>query len=515
MIDTSGDGAKILIADDIPANLNLLSDALEPAGYNILAAPSGEVALRIANRMHPDLILLDIMMPGLDGYETCRLLKGDTTTRDIPVIFLTAKDETQSIVEGFRVGGVDYVTKPFQADEILMRVATHLEIHRLNRQLRQKNEELEAEMAKRKQAEADLEKAGSQLSIISQREADLWGLAGFVGASPGFAAVLQDIRRLQSFSSTSVLIAGESGTGKELIARALHYGGPLAKAPFIPVNCAAVPGELAESTFFGHARGAFTGATSDRKGYFEQAHQGTLFLDEIGDMPLPLQAKLLRVLEDGVIAPVGSTQQRKVGVRVVAGSNVDLQAQIEAGKFREDLYYRLARFTIQVPPLRERKEDIPLLVDHFLAQFAAEMGLIKPRFSAQAMAALLDYPYPGNIRELKNLVERALIESGGGEIGPKHLCFVQLHRAKGTPAGVRNADPKSGSKSVPATRGALSSESEKILAFVREHDAINNTECRELLSVGMQRACYLLRKMHSAGWLRRESHGRWSRYRLP
>jgi len=514
--NTVGAGASILIVDDIPANLNLLSDALEPAGYNILAAPSGEVAVKIARRTLPDLILLDVMMPGMDGYETCFQLKQDEATREIPVIFITAKDEPESVIEGFRAGGVDYITKPFQADEVLIRVATHMKVHRLTQELRQKNQELVAEISRRQEVEGALQTADAQLSIISRREAELWGLAGFVGVSPGFASILQDIRRLQSFSATSVLISGESGTGKELIARAIHYGSARAKAPFIPVNCSAVPGELAESLFFGHVRGAFTGAAADHKGYFEQAHKGTLFLDEIGDMPLLLQAKLLRVLEDGLITPVGATQGRKGEVRVLAGTNAELQSGIEAGKFRPDLYYRLARFTINVPPLRERKEDIPLLVDHFLERFASEMGMTKPRLNPQALPLLQGYSYPGNIRELKNLIERALIESGGGEVGPEQLRFAQPSRCQTTPLGVTISEKVS----VPQPKAArpasaVLTEEDKILSYVREHGSINNTECRELLAVGMQRACYLLRRIHLAGLLQRESSGRWAQYRLP
>ncbi len=227
------------------------------------------------------------------------------------MIFITAKDEPESVIEGFRAGGVDYITKPFQADEVLDSRGDAHESPSPDARARQKNQELVAEISRRQEVEGALQTADAQLSIISRREAELWGLAGFVGVSPGFASILQDIRRLQSFSATSVLISGESGTGKELIARAIHYGSARAKAPFIPVNCSAVPGELAESLFFGHVRGAFTGAAADHKGYFEQAHKGTLFLDEIGDMPLLLQAKLLRVLEDGLITPVGATQAQK------------------------------------------------------------------------------------------------------------------------------------------------------------------------------------------------------------
>jgi DNA-binding NtrC family response regulator len=219
------------------------------------------------------------------------------------------------------------------------------------------------------------------------------------------------------------LITGESGTGKELVARALHYGGTRREAPFVPVNCTAIPGDLAESTLFGHVKGAFTGATSDRKGCFERADGGTLFLDEIGDMDPMLQAKLLRVLEDGEYTPVGAAKAKRGDVRVVAATNTDLQAKIAAGRFREDLYFRLARYVVRTPALRERPADIPAIATHFLVQLSSEMGMTHPVLGKDALAVLMQHPFPGNVRELKNLIERALIDSGGGIIEPEHLSI--------------------------------------------------------------------------------------------
>ena len=500
--------ATLLIVDDVLANRNLLRQTLEPHAYEVLLAPDGETALKAAERARPDLILLDVVMPGLDGYETCRRLQAAESTRAIPVIFITAKDETPSIVEGFRAGGVDYIAKPFQAEEVLARVRTHLRIHRLTQELRRKNEELQAEMDKRRAAEQSEARAREEVSALAAREAERWGVSGFVGKSAGFGRMIQTLQRAQEFGATSVLITGESGTGKELVARALHFGSPRAKGPFVAVNCSAIPSTLAESTFFGHLRGAFTGADKDRKGCFEQAHGGTLFLDEVGDMPLELQAKLLRVLEDGLITPVGATQSRKVEVRVVAATNAELLSEIEAGQFRRDLFFRLARFTIEVPPLRERREDIPLLAGHFLGQFATEMGMAIPTLSAAAVSELERYDFPGNIRELKNLVERALIESGGGSIGPEHLRFVASR-----PGSAGRVEP---GVSAAASNGApAGNDDQKILDYIKTRGAINNTECRDLLGVGMQRACYLLRKLLLAGVLQRDSSGRWAQYRLP
>src|SRR6266571_5106366 len=348
--------ATVLIVDDVPANRDLLRQTLEPRGYEILLAPDGESGLRAAQRAHPDLILLDVVMPAMNGFETCRRLKGIEATGTIPVIFITAQHETPSLVEGFRAGGVDYITKPFQTDEVLARVETHLKISRLTRELAARNGQLEAEMARRERAEDALQTAEEHLSLLSQREAEHWGLAGFIGKSKTLEKILQDIRKLQQAGNLSVLIAGESGTGKELIARAIHFGSPRAQAPFLPVNCAAIPKDLAESLLFGHVRGAFSGANADQKGYFELANGGTLFLDEIGEMPSALQPKLLRVLEGGSFMPVGSTKERRVEVRVVAASNVDFQRKMAAGEFRKDLYFRLARFTVVAAPLREGRD---------------------------------------------------------------------------------------------------------------------------------------------------------------
>ena len=286
---------------------------------------------------------------------------------------------------GFAAGGVDYVVKPFEAREVAIRVATHLKISRLNRELRDKNQALEArtvellaEIGRRRQVESALQAADEKLSTLTDREASRWNLAGLVGRSPLVQKIIADIQRLHQFSHTTALIMGESGTGKELIARAIHFGSPRAKAAFLAVNCVAIPGELAESMLFGHVKGAFTGATADRRGYFDLADGGTIFLDEIGDMPMSLQVKLLRVLEDGFITPVGAAEGRKVDVRVIAATNADLAARIAAGTFREDLYFRLARYPVTTPPLRERLEDIPMLVAHFLNVFAAEMGRRRP-----------------------------------------------------------------------------------------------------------------------------------------
>jgi DNA-binding NtrC family response regulator len=433
---------KILLVDDVPANLTMLTAALEPQGYDIFAAPNGTVALSIATKVKPDLILLDILMPELDGLETCRRLKQTETTRDIPVIFITARGETEVVVDGFRAGGVDYVVKPFQTGEVFNRIATHLRLSRLTRELLEKNRALEsrtaelmAAIARRRQVETALRQADDKLTAFSDLEASRGNITGLIGGSGKLRKIVGEIQRLHLFANTSVLITGESGTGKELVARAIHFGSTRAKAPFVPMNCVAIPSELAESILFGHLKGSFTGAMADRKGCFELADGGTLFLDEIGDMPASLQVKLLRVLEDGQVTPVGAAEPKKVDVRVIAATNADLAARIAAGAFRQDLFFRLARYTIQTPALRERMEDVPRLAAHFLKTFSADMGRPSPGLSPAAEAALGTYDFPGNLRELKNIIERALIGSGGQMILPEHLQLASAAKNVAPPSG--------------------------------------------------------------------------------
>lgn len=440
MAEKSAPPAKILLIDDQPANLDVLCRLLEAKGYNISVAASGAAGLKIAARVEPDLILLDVMMPEMDGLETCRQLKQDSQTAPVPIIFITASTMQEDVVAGFRAGGVDYIAKPFREEEVLVRVETQVRLRyqsraleELAQQLADKNEELneknrvlESEMAQRKALK-------NQLTMISQREAQRWGLEDFIGQSPTIQRIFREIRLMQENATMGVLISGESGTGKELVARAIHFGSALADGPFVPVNCAAFPGELAESLLFGHVKGAFTGADNDHDGYFHMAHGGTLFLDEIGEMPLELQAKLLRVLEDSQVRRIGEKEGRKVVVRVLAATNIDLQQQIQAGSFRRDLYFRLARFTVVAPPLRQRQEDIPLLAEHFLHLFASEMGCEPPALSDAVVERLQQYDFPGNVRELKNVIERALIESGGGEISLYHLHFVPMSISGGQP----------------------------------------------------------------------------------
>ena len=408
---------EVLIVDDQPANLDVLCRLLERDGYSLSVANNGPRGIELARATLPDIILLDVVMPGMDGYEVCRQLKAESSTAGIPVVFITARDEETDLLDGFTAGGVDYIPKPIREHEVLARVRTHVRLAQLLRELEDTNQELRSEIEQRQRLKG-------QLTLISEREAAHWGIDGFIGNSETVRTILQDVRLLQEAGRRSVLITGESGTGKELIARAVHAGGRR-DGPFVPVNCAAIPGQLGESLLFGHVRGAFTGATADRPGYFEMADGGSLFLDEIGDMPLEMQAKLLRVLEDGEVWRVGERRGRQVDVRVIAATNASLQQKIDEGQFRQDLFYRIAAFTVEAPPLRERRNDIVLLAQHFLRLFAEEMGVAEPVLGEEAQQQLQAYAFPGNVRELKNVIERAVLESRGAVIEARHLRLAR------------------------------------------------------------------------------------------
>lgn len=498
----------ILIVDDVPANLSLLIDTLEAAQHRVVAAPSGEVAVQIAPEASPDLVLMDVMMPRMDGFETCRRLKALPGFGDVPVIFLTARDEPRDIEAGFRAGAVDYIAKPFQPREVLLRVETHLRLRQLARELRDKNAALEAEIHRRDLAERERDTSNARLRAIAQCDAERWGMPGLLGQSPTFRRILDTIRKAAEFGASRVLILGESGTGKELLARAIHASGPRSEGPFLPVNCSAIPGELAESLLFGHVKGAYTGATADRPGYFELAGGGTLFLDEISELPLPLQPKLLRVLEETVITRVGGTTAYPVSTAVIAASNADFRERLASGRFRPDLYFRLARFTVDVPPLRDRRDDIPLLAQHFVQLFAREMNLAPPHLSEGVLGALAAYDFPGNVRELKNLLERALMESEGAELLVEHLHFFGGRHPMASTAPPGNAG-------LTVDGPETATDEARILAYVQAHGRITNAEGRGVLGSDRNHATYILHKLTVEGALVCEGQGRWASYRLP
>ncbi|WP_300426177.1 sigma-54 dependent transcriptional regulator [uncultured Thalassolituus sp.] len=509
----------ILIVDDQPQNLDVLVSFLSDSGLRLAVATDGESALRIARDSLPDLILLDIMMPRLSGHEVCERLKDSATTRDIPVIFMSALSDTRDKLRSFNSGAVDYLIKPLQREEVLARINTHLtiakqrqELLEKNAELRQLNDALSEQINQREKAENALQLADQTLTALTRKEAQQWGIDAFIGQSQAIMTLLEEVRSLQQAGHTNVLVLGESGTGKELVSRAIHYGSQRSSKPFIAVNCSAIPADLADAEFFGHTKGAYTGAVSDRRGFFEQADGGTLFLDEIGDMPLSLQAKLLRVLEDGVVTPVGGRQPRQVNVRVVAATNVAMQERIQAKEFRQDLYFRLAGYTVFLPPLRERASDIPLLARHFLDLLSRQMGREQPVISDPALAALGRYHFPGNVRELKNMAEYALIASRGKTITEAHLHFLEPVTPPESTVVLSAADARS-QTIVPAQTQA-SSDEEALVEYAREQGRIDNAQAQALLNVDHGRASYLLKKLHKEGVLAKQGERRWSYYTI-
>lgn len=366
---------KILIVDD-EKNIRLsLSNFLKIEGFETYESEDGEQAIKFLEREDVDIIILDLIMPGLDGIETLKLIKQKHET--IPVVILTAHGNTERAVQAIKMGAYDFLDKPPNTDKLLVCIKNALDI----KQLIEDKEELE---------------------FVS------YGKERLIGESLVMRELYQQIDRVAPLN-TRILIIGESGTGKELIAIAIHKKSKRKDKRFVKVNCAAIPSELFESEFFGHEKGAFTGAISKKVGKFEKADGGTLFLDEVGEIPLVLQPKILRAIQYGEIQRIGCDKESYVDVRLITATNKDLEKDVKEGKFREDLYYRLNVFPIYVPPLREHKEDIPLLVYHFVKQIVIENNFKLPPIDDSAIKALLNYDYPGNIRELRNILERVLI----------------------------------------------------------------------------------------------------------
>ena len=402
-INLAGD---ILIVDDEIPNLQLLTQVLSDAGYQALRSiKRPKLAIESALAQPPSLILLDVRMPEMDGFEVCRRLKQEEQTRDIPVIFVSALQDVQDRIRGFEAGGVDFITKPFQEPEVLARVQTHLALRNMQLHLEdlvaKRTSELEAEVNERKRAALELKQAYDEIrKLKDDLEAENLTLREeirisfeddeLIGKSTAFRTVLQQVEHVAPTDST-VLILGETGTGKGLIARKIHQLSRRKDRSLVNVNCAALPATLIESEFFGHEKGAFTGAVARKIGRFELADGGTIFLDEIGDLPIELQAKLLRVLQDHEFERLGSSTTRTVDTRIIAATNRDLDALIEQGTFRPDLYYRLGVFPIRIPPLRERRGDIPLLVWFFITMLQSRLGKTIESVPSRVMDALTSY----------------------------------------------------------------------------------------------------------------------------
>lgn len=378
--------ARVFVIDDEESVIDFLSITLKKFGFEVVGFTSPKKALKaLEEGESPDAVLTDLRMEEMNGLAVLREIRG--LEPQLPVIMMSAYATLESAIEALRLGAFDYILKPFKIDEIRAVLQRAVETVRL----RQENLYLRRELRR------------------------TYDIKNLVGKSPQFQELLRIVERVAATDAT-VLLTGESGTGKELIARAIHNLSRRSHRPFVAINMAAIPEELLESELFGHVKGAFTGAIRDKVGLFKAAHGGTILLDEISEASPRIQSKLLRVLQEKEITPVGGTRSIKVDVRVIAATNADLPALVREGKFREDLFFRLNVVPIRVPPLRERKEDIPLLVEHFLRKYCAEYGIPRKRVSPKAMEALMNYSWPGNVRELENLIERLVVLSEKQEI---------------------------------------------------------------------------------------------------
>jgi two-component system nitrogen regulation response regulator NtrX len=381
---------SILIVDDEPGVRSALGGVLRDEGYDVDAADSGEACLERLSRQAYDVVVLDIWLPGMDGLQTLARMRERQI--DTQVVIISGHGNIESAVRAIKMGAFDFVEKPLSLEKTVLVVRNALR----QRSLEAENRALRA-------------RVDAQHTMVGDSDA---------------MAKLREQVAMAAPTNGRVLIFGENGTGKELVARNIHQLSRRRTGPFVEVNCAAIPEDLIESELFGHVRGAFTGAVADRRGKFELAHGGTIFLDEIADMSLKTQAKVLRVLQEQIMEPVGGSNRIKVDARVLAATNKDLTSEIRAGRFREDLYFRLNVVPIFVPPLRDRQEDIALFADHFMAMLAREYGRRPKTFESDAIAALKQYPWPGNVRELRNVIERLMIMVPGDRISSRDLTFL-------------------------------------------------------------------------------------------
>jgi two-component system nitrogen regulation response regulator NtrX len=447
----------ILVVDDEQSIRESLDGILQDEGFRTISAETGEDALAMLGAENPDLILLDIWLPGMDGLETLHRIRENNPEQ--LVIMMSGHGTIETAVKATKLGAYDFIEKPLSLEKVLISIENALKVSRLV----EENRTLKASMAKEYE---------------------------MVGTSPAIQNLKEQIT-IAAPTSGWVLITGENGTGKELVARAIHHYSKRSDKPFVEVNCAAIPEELIESELFGHEKGAFTGATTQRKGKFDQANEGTLFLDEIGDMSLKTQAKILRILQERKFERVGGNRTIEVDVRVIAATNKDLEKQIREGHFRQDLYYRLNVLPFHVPPLRERREDIPLLAKHFLAFFCSKESRETKSLEQDALEALAAYNWPGNIRELKNIVERLVIMTPHRSISLADL-----------PPGIQQAEPRNheGKAYIPDSGVSLKQaredfEKEFILQKLQENDG-NISRTAE--AIDMERS-NLHRKIKSYG----------------
>jgi two-component system response regulator PilR (NtrC family) len=451
---------KILIVDDDESLREFLEILFAKEGYKVSSASTGGQALNILNAEDVSLVLSDVRMPGMDGVSLLREIKGSHP--DIPVILITAFASLDSAVAAMKEGAWDYLTKPFRIEEL------------------------------REVVQAALEARDSTAASVVAQGDRIYKLGNMVAKSPAMIKIFQLIPRITS-NPSSVLITGESGTGKELVARAIHTQGVRKKKPFVVVNCGGIPENLLESELLGHSKGAFTGADREKRGLFAQADSGTIFLDEIGELPMTLQVKILRVVQQKSFTPLGGTHEIQVDVRIIAATNRNLEEEVMSERFREDLYYRLNVINIRTPPLRERPEDIPLLVQYFLDKYSKDQAKTVQGISSFAMESLMKYPFPGNVRELENIIERSVALATSNLILPESLSlarFKQQQSSTTEPAPLEPELPPEGMD----LEDFLSGIERKILLQALERTNGVKTEAAKLLGLNFRSFRYRLAK---------------------
>jgi two-component system response regulator AtoC len=445
---------RVLVADDEENIRLVLTTVLKKAGYEVEAVASAEEALTRVSTFDPDFVLADVRMGGMTGIELCTALRA--RGQDATVIIMSAYGSLELALDAMKAGAYDYVAKPFKRDEVLLALRKAEERETLRRENKALREAIREQQS----------------------------FATMLGKSEAMRRVFRVVEKVAGYDTT-VLIQGESGTGKELIARALHDMGGQRAGRFVPVNCGAIPGTLLETELFGHKKGAFTDARADKRGLFEEADGGTLFLDEIGELPLALQVKLLRVLQEGTIRPVGDVRDKAVKVRVVAATVRDLEHEVKEGRFREDLFYRLNVLQIVAPPLRERAEDVLLLAEHFIARCNSRLGTDVRGLDAAAKKRLVQYPFPGNVRELENLIERAVVLTEG-----QLLTESDLPDRVREPTDAVAAMLASGELSIKKTQRFIE---ESLIRKALEKTQGNRTQASKLLEISHRALLYKIK----------------------
>jgi two-component system, NtrC family, response regulator PilR len=446
---------KIIVIDDEPGMREFLEIMLQKDGYIVETASDGPEAMDKIDNALFDLAITDIQMPVMNGIEV--LKKINEKSPDTTVIMITAYASHETAIEAMKLGAYDYITKPFKIDEIKLVIKKALDKKKLERENTRLRKELETQ----------------------------YGFGNIIGRSPSIVKVFELIKRVAELN-VNVLIAGESGTGKELVARAIHYSGSRHENPFVPVNCGAIPEALMESELFGYKRGAFTGAVADKKGLFEEAHSGTIFLDEIGDLPLHLQVKLLRVIEDKKIRPLGSTVTSEVDIRIIAATNKKLEEEVAESKFREDLFYRLNVIKIVLPPLRERRIDVSPLAIHFINKYSEEMVKDIRGISPKALETLENYHYPGNVRELENIIARCVALESSNVIRQETLPQLVT--------GKDYIDLDTSFSSSTSLDTLMSDVERKMIEKALKSTSGNKTEAAKLLGITLRSLRYRLAK---------------------